>query len=137
MLIVLGSLTRTVDEVSVYFFAVEEEGEDEDEEEENFSEQDEDEPKAKKPSPGPKSKTVASLPAKAKKVDLTKLPTLDNNGLLYLPKMQYFPLNQPCPLEPSNEVKGAALRALIHLPNGGFNCIAIPMEALDGESEKT
>jgi hypothetical protein len=67
---------------------------------------------------------------------LAKLPYLDTNGLNYLPKMQYFLLDKACPMQPINTVQGDALNVLIHLPTGGFNCVAIPLEALDGENEK-
>jgi hypothetical protein len=79
----------------------------------------------------PKTRDQDVLP-----VNIKKLPFLDNNGLNYLPKMQYFPLGKPCLLKPINMVEGDALNVLIHLPNGGFNCMAIPLAALDGKNEK-
>jgi hypothetical protein len=51
--------------------------------------------------------------------------------------MQYFPINKPCPMTPIKKVDGDSLLALIHLPSGGFNCIALPLEALDAENEQT
>jgi hypothetical protein len=77
-----------------------------------------------------------SGPTRPKQIDLAKLPYLDNNGLKYLPTMQYFPLDQICPMQPINAVEGDALNVLIHMPNGGFNCIALPIAALDGENEQ-
>jgi hypothetical protein len=97
-----------------------------------FSDGEEDpvKPKAKKQA-DPKSKTKPSS-----QIDLTKLPVLDNSGLKYLPKMQYFPPGRPCPLQPMNSVQGEALFTLIHLPKGGFNCLAIPLEAVDRDEKK-
>jgi hypothetical protein len=39
-------------------------------------------------------------------------------------------------MSPINKVEGDALIALVHLPSGGFNCIAIPLEAIDGENHQ-
>jgi hypothetical protein len=108
--------------------------EDEDMEEEideAFSEEDEEEEKSKKKAPGDAKKKLTKTT-----IDLAKLPFLDNNGLNYLPTMQYFPPGKLCPMQPINSVAGEAFMALIHLPSGGFNCIAIPMEAVEGENEK-
>lgn len=63
--------------------------------------------------------------------DFTQLPVLDNNTLRYLPQMQYFPLGKHCPLQPVNAVEGKSLMTFIHMPNGGFICMAIPLEAVE------
>jgi hypothetical protein len=39
-------------------------------------------------------------------------------------------------MQPINSVEGEALMVLIHMPNGGFNCVALPLDALDGENEQ-
>jgi hypothetical protein len=60
------------------------------------------------------------------------LPSIDNNGLDYLPLMQYFPIEVECPLTPANKLKPEqAVNVLIHLPQGGFKCVAIPLEAVE------
>jgi hypothetical protein len=112
--------------------------EDEDDQAE-FSENEEEKPKAKvKKTTEPIKKLTEPKPNQnvAKQIDLAKLPELDNNGLLYLPKMQYFPVGRPCPLQPVNVVEGDALLTLIHLPNGGFNCLALPIEAVERDVKK-
>jgi hypothetical protein len=64
--------------------------------------------------------------------DFSKLPFIDNNGLGYLPSMQYFPLQVDCPLTPANQLKpDESVTAIIHLNNGGFKCVALPLEALE------
>jgi hypothetical protein len=63
--------------------------------------------------------------------DFATLPAIDNDGLKYLPKMLYFPMGDVCPVKPQNHVNGESLTVLIRLPNGGFNCIAIPFEAVE------
>jgi hypothetical protein len=62
-----------------------EEDEIEDNNEESFSEEEEPEEKPK----GKSSKD--DKPRLKTTIDLAKLPFLDNNGLNYLPTMQYFP----------------------------------------------
>jgi hypothetical protein len=107
---------------------------DEDEGEAQFSEEDE---KPVKPmaKTGKMPSKIGLSAEKNQQVDLAKLPFLKNNGLNYLPEMQYFSLGKPCPMQPTNLVEGKALLALIHLPTGGFNCIAIPIEAVEGVME--
>jgi hypothetical protein len=61
---------------------------------------------------------------------------LDNAGLNYLPKMQYFAPGQSCPLAPVNTVEGKKLCVLIHLSSGGFKCMAIPLEAVEPDGKK-
>ncbi len=65
-------------------------------------------------------------------IDFSKLPVIDNNGLNYLPVMQYFPVQIECPVKPANKLPPEqAVSVIIHLPNGGFKCVAIPLDALD------
>jgi hypothetical protein len=91
---------------------------------------------------------VSRKTAKAKKAnkadkshdgrDFTKLPFIDNNGLGYLPAMQYFPLQVECPLTPANQLKPEeSVKAIIHLPNGGFKCVALPLEALEEDMDES
>jgi hypothetical protein len=68
--------------------------------------------------------------------DFSSLPTINNNGLKYLPKMLYFPAGEVCPVKPQNKVEGEAISVLIQLPNGGFHCIAIPFEAVEETDSK-
>jgi hypothetical protein len=63
--------------------------------------------------------------------DFSSLPSILNNGLKYLPKMLYFPEGTVCPVKAQNTVEGESITVLILLPNGGFNCIAIPFEAVE------
>ncbi len=57
---------------------------------------------------------------------------IDNNGLNYLPLMQYFPVQLECPVKPANKLPPEqAVSVIIHLPNGRFKCLAIPLDALD------
>jgi hypothetical protein len=53
----------------------------------------------------------------------------------FLPQMQYFALNADCPLKPINSTDKEALTVIIHLPNGGFNCVAIPLEAVEKDKD--
>jgi hypothetical protein len=65
------------------------------------------------------------------RIDFAKLPFLDNNGLSYLPKMQYFDVDDECPLEPANNLElHQALMVIIHLMDGSFKCLAIPLDAV-------
>jgi hypothetical protein len=46
--------------------------------------------------------------------------------------MQYFPIEVDCPLVPENNLKpDQAVNVLIHLPKGGFKCVAMPLDALE------
>jgi hypothetical protein len=71
-----------------------------------FSESEEEEPE---PSP-PKRKVAAH----SKKLDFS----IDNNGLRFLPKMQYFGPGTDCPLTPFNKIEQDALTVIIQMPNG-------------------
>jgi hypothetical protein len=72
-----------------------------------------------------------------KNLNFSSLPVIDNNGLGYLPKMQYFPVEMDCPLKPANQLKPEqAVNAIIHLPNGGFRCVALPLDGLDKDPNK-
>jgi hypothetical protein len=65
------------------------------------------------------------------RIDFTKLPFLDNNGLSYLPRMQYFDVDDECPLEPVNNLEPhQAVMVIIHLPDGSFKCLAMPLDAV-------
>jgi hypothetical protein len=62
---------------------------------------------------------------------------LDNNGLQYMPVMHYFPIHIECPLKPANRAKlENAVNVIIHLPNGGFKCLALPLEALEEDENE-
>jgi hypothetical protein len=45
------------------------------------------------------------------------------------------PIGEVCPLKAQNSIEGESITVLIHLPNGGFNCVALPFEAVE-EVEK-
>ncbi len=107
---------------------------DEEDDQEEVSEEDV-EPEVPAKTKKPKPPQLALQAKKSKQVDISKLPLLDNNGLSYLPKMQYFPLGELCPMTLVNSVSGDQLLALIHLPSGGFNCIAIPMGAVEKDDK--
>ncbi len=78
-----------------------------------------------------KKEETRKAPSKAPRIDFTKLPFLDNSGLSYLPTMQYFDVDMECPLEPANRVEPhQAVMVIIHLPDGSFKCLAIPLEAV-------
>ncbi len=68
---------------------------------------------------------------KVHKLDFSNLPSINNNGLRYLPKMQYFPVESDCPLQPMNVLEQPSLNVIITLPNGGFNCVALPLAAVE------
>ncbi len=122
-----GSLSVRDLEYRVDYLPLDEE-EEVDDDEAKFSE-DEEKPKPKKPQP--QASGGQGQQTRAPQVDFTKLPVLDNNTLRYLPEMQYFPLGKHCPLQPVNEVAGKSLMTLINMPNGGFICMAIPLEAVE------
>jgi hypothetical protein len=92
-------------------------------EESDHNEEDESEEEDQSETP----KNTVSKP----KVDFSNLPILDNNGLRFLPKMQYFSKETDCPLTPFNKLDQEALSVIIHLPNGGFHCVAIPLDAVE------
>jgi hypothetical protein len=51
--------------------------------------------------------------------------------------MQYFPINVNCPLKPVNKLKPEqSVTVLIHIPAGGFKCVALPLEALEEDQEE-
>jgi hypothetical protein len=79
-----------------------------------------------------KNKKQAGRSSKSPGLDFSKLPTIDNGGLTYLPVMQYFNVGEECPLKPPNKLPAdLSLNVIITLPNGGFKCLAIPLEAVD------
>jgi hypothetical protein len=75
---------------------------------------------------------LTKIPKKrAGPIDFSKLPTLDNNGLHYLPVMHYFEVSSDCPLKTANKLPPEqSLTVIIQLPNGSFNCVAIPLDAV-------
>ncbi len=45
--------------------------------------------------------------------------------------MQYFDVDVECPLEPANKLEPhQAVMVILHLPDGSFKCLAIPLEAV-------
>jgi hypothetical protein len=96
---------------------------DEGEDEDDFSDSEDKEQKTSTP------KKVGT--AKQTKLDFLNLPVLNTNGLRYLPHMQYFAVDADCPLKTINTVDKEALTVIIHLPKGGFNCVAIPLEGVE------
>ncbi len=51
--------------------------------------------------------------------------------------MHYFNVGDECPLKPANEIApDQALNVIIHLPNGGFKCVAIPVEAVEEDENE-
>jgi hypothetical protein len=51
--------------------------------------------------------------------------------------MQYFPLNVECPLTPANKLDpDQSVNVLVHLPTGGFKCVALPLDALDEDESE-
>jgi hypothetical protein len=51
--------------------------------------------------------------------------------------MQYFNFGVECPLKPSNDIDlDQALTVIIHLPNRGFKCVAIPLEAVEEDENE-
>ncbi len=97
------SPTHTSREIEICFVSVPESNDDEDEEEEaEFSEDEEDarNKKVKKASPSDGQESIRRAP----RIDFTKLPFLDNNGLSYLPRMQYFDVDEECPMVPGSRL---------------------------------
>jgi hypothetical protein len=51
--------------------------------------------------------------------------------------MQYFPIDVDCPMKPINKLKPEqSVTVLIHLPGGGFSCVALPLEALEEDENE-
>jgi hypothetical protein len=45
--------------------------------------------------------------------------------------MQYFDVDEDCPVKPVNSIAAdQALTVIIHLPDGSFKCVAIPLDAV-------
>jgi hypothetical protein len=45
--------------------------------------------------------------------------------------MQYFNVDEDCPVKPVNSIAAdQALTVIIHLPDGSFKCVAIPLDAV-------
>jgi hypothetical protein len=102
----------------------------EDKEDGEFSDSDDDESPKRKKAKGERKKHKNAKPSQS--LDFSQLPVIDNNGLSYLPKMHYFPVELECPLKPANQLKPEeAVTVIIQLPNGGFKCVALPLDALD------
>jgi hypothetical protein len=109
--------------------------EEDDKEEGEFSSDSDDDAKSKRAAQKSR-RTSDKTPIRSQLLDFSKLPILHNGGLNYLPKMQYFNVGIECPVKPANKLPSdESLTVIIHLPNGGFKCIAIPLEAVE-EDEK-
>jgi hypothetical protein len=51
--------------------------------------------------------------------------------------MQYFPIHIECPLTPANRLKTEdSVKVIIHLPSGGFKCVALPLDALEEDENE-
>ncbi len=78
-----------------------------------------------------KDKSALGQKQSSRGLDFSRLPFLDNDGLSYLPKMQYFDFDEDCPMKPINKLEpDQALTVIIHSADGSIKCLAIPLEAV-------